>query len=91
MLMCIPTLVIFWLFILKILSGNQLFTESQKDGKTESRNDRMTEGQGESSIAPLFQGRAIITETQLIFRAIIFCNFVAMHIMVAIYFVKLHN
>ena len=33
------------------LSGNQIFTESRKDG--------MTEGQGESSIAPLFQSGAI--------------------------------
>ena len=31
------------------------------DGITEYRKDRTTEGQGESSIAPLFQSRAIIT------------------------------
>ena len=30
------------------------------NGITESRNDGTTEGQGESSIAPLFQSRAII-------------------------------
>ena len=50
--MCIQTLVRFCQFFLKILSGNQIFTESRKDG--------MTEGQGESSIAPLFQSGAIM-------------------------------
>ena len=32
------------------------------DGITEYRKDRTTEGQGESSIAPLFQSRAIIIQ-----------------------------
>ena len=52
MLMCIQNVVRFCQFVLKILSGNQIFTESRKD--------EMTEGQGESSIAPLFQSGAII-------------------------------
>ena len=53
MMMCIQNLVGFCQFVLKILSGNQLFTESRNHGKTE--------GQGESSIAPLFQSGAIMT------------------------------
>ena len=48
----IQNLVRFCPFILKILSGNQIFTESRIHGFTESRKDGMTEGQGESSIAP---------------------------------------
>ena len=52
MLMCIKNLVRFCQFILKILSGNKILTEQQ--------NDRMTEGHGESSIAPLFQSGAIM-------------------------------
>ena len=52
MMTCIQNLVRFCQFVLKILSGNQIFTESRKDGKTE--------GQGESSIAPLFQSGAIM-------------------------------
>ena len=32
------------------------------DGMTEKENDRDNDGQGESSIAPLFQSRAIIAE-----------------------------
>ena len=39
---------------IKIECGNQIFTESRKDG--------MTEGQSESSIAPLFQSGDIINE-----------------------------
>ena len=62
MLMCIQNLVKFCLAILKILNGNELFTERQNDGKTEGRKDGITEGQGESSIAPLFQSGAIIKE-----------------------------
>ena len=54
MLMCIQNLVRFCQAILKILNGNELFTERQNDGKTE---DGI--GQGESSIAPLFQSGAI--------------------------------
>ena len=47
------TVVRFCLFVLEILSGNKM----QKC----SRNDGATEGQGESSIAPLFQSKATIT------------------------------
>ena len=53
MLMCIQNLVRFCQFVHNILSGDQIFTESRKDG--------MTEGQGESSIAPLFQSGAIMS------------------------------
>ena len=59
MLMCIQNLVRFCQFIFKILSGNQIFTDSRNHGKTESWKDGITEGQGESSIAPLFQSGAI--------------------------------
>ena len=34
------------------------------DGITEYRKDRTTEGQGESSIAPLFQSGAIISKVE---------------------------
>ena len=61
MLMCKQNLVRFCQFVFKILSGNQIFTDSRNHGKTESRKDGITEGQGESSIAPLFQSGAIIT------------------------------
>ena len=63
MLMSIQNLVRLCQFILKILSGNQIFTESWNNGITERWRDGMTEGQGESSIgiAPLFQSGAIIT------------------------------
>ena len=60
MMMCIQNLVGFCQFVLKILSGNHIFTESRNNGFTDSRKDGMTEGQGESSIAPLFQSGAII-------------------------------
>ena len=39
------------------MSGNRIM-----DRITEGQNHRTTEGQGESSIAPLFQSGAIITE-----------------------------
>ena len=55
MLMCIQNLVGFCQFVLKLLSGNPTIHEI-----TESRKDGMTEGQGEPSIAPLFQSGAII-------------------------------
>ena len=51
MLMCMQSLVRFCQAILKISNGNELFTER--------RNDGITEGQGESSIAPLFQSELI--------------------------------
>ena len=38
-----------------------MFTEGRKDGITESRIYGITEGQAESSIAPLFQSGAINT------------------------------
>ena len=60
MLMCTQNLVRFCQFVLKILSGNHIFTERRNNGFTDSRKDGMTEGQGESSIAPLFQSGAII-------------------------------
>ena len=41
MLMCIQNLVRFCQAILKILNGNELFTERQNDGKTESWKDRV--------------------------------------------------
>ena len=61
MLMCIQNLVRFCQFVLKILSGNEMLTESRNHGMTEPRNHGTTEGQGESSIAPLFQSGAIMT------------------------------
>ena len=61
MLMCIQNLVRFCQFVVKILSGNQIFTDSRNHGKTESRKDGIT-GQGESSRAPLFQSGAIKIE-----------------------------
>ena len=60
MMMCIQNLVGFCQFVLKILSGNEMLTESRNHGMTEPRNHGTTEGQGESSIAPLFQSGAII-------------------------------
>ena len=53
MLMCMQNLVRFCEAIVKVLSGKELFTER--------RNHGITEGQGESSIAPLFQSGAIMT------------------------------
>ena len=54
MLMCIQNLVRFFQFVLKILSGKSVH------GMTEPRIHGITEGQGESSIAPLFQSGAIM-------------------------------
>ena len=51
MLMCMQNLVRFCQAILKIMNGNKM-SEGQKDGTME--------GQGESSIAPLFQSGAIM-------------------------------
>ena len=59
MLMCTQNLVRFCQFVLKILSGNHIFTESRNNGITDSQIHGKTEGQGESSIAPLFQSGAI--------------------------------
>ena len=52
MLMCIQNLVKFCPLVLKILSGNEMVTELWNNG--------ITEGQGKSNIAPLFQSGAII-------------------------------
>ena len=52
MLMCIQILVKFCPLVLKILSENEMVTDL--------RNDGMTEGQGKSNIAPLFQSGAIM-------------------------------
>ena len=49
MLMCIQILVKFCLLVLKILSGYEMVTEL--------RNNRITEGQGKSSITPTFSKR----------------------------------
>ena len=57
--LCIQNLVRFCQAILKILNGNKMFTEGRKDGITDLRNYGITEGQAESSIAPLFQSGAI--------------------------------
>ena len=51
MLMCIQNLVKFCPLVLKILSGNEMVTELQNYG--------ITEGQGKSNKAPLFQSAAI--------------------------------
>ena len=56
MLMCIKNLVKFCPMVLKILCGNEMVTDL--------RNYGMTEGQGKSNIAPLFQSGAIMTERQ---------------------------
>ena len=74
MLMCIQNLVRFCKFVFKILSGNQIFTDSRNHGKTESRKDGITEGQGESSIAPLFQNGAIIMQYYFVIRKTCPCN-----------------
>ena len=56
MLMCIQNLVKFCPLVLKILSGNEMVTELRNNG---IRNNGITEGQGKSNIAPLFQSGAI--------------------------------
>ena len=67
MLMCIQNLVKLCPLVLKILSRNEMVTELQIYGITDSRNYRITEGQGKSSIAPLFQSGAIIIMTFLLY------------------------
>ena len=57
MLMCIQNLVKFFPLVLKILSRNEMVTELWN---MEKRNNRITEGQAKSNIAPLFQSGAII-------------------------------
>ena len=52
-IMCIQNFFKFCPLVLKILSGNEMVMDL--------RNNRKTEGQGKSSIAPLFQSGAIIT------------------------------
>ena len=59
MLMCIQNLVKFCSLVLKILSGNEMVTDL--------RNFGMTEGQGKSNIAPLFQSGAININVFVIF------------------------
>ena len=68
MLMCIQNLVKFCPLVLKILSGNEMVTEL--------RNYGITEGQGKSNIAPLFQSGAIIKglSVSCIFCEVHFCR-----------------
>ena len=58
MLMCIQNMVKFCPLVLKILSGNEMVTDLQNYG--------MTEGQGKSNIAPLFQSGAMIISKESI-------------------------